>query len=113
MKLKDFEAAAAEYRFFTLRKFDESNPNFSMRSTVFHNYGKALVELENYEEAIKAFDSSLEIEDEKVTKLTPNSYLLRGIAKQKKGGKGFRKDWEKAVELGSKKAKKLLEGATV
>ena len=76
-------------------------------SYVQYQYGKVLLELEEYEEAIKYFDLSIG----NVSKLddTPekDKYFYRGLAKKKAGKNGSIKDIKMAKELGFENAEKV------
>ncbi len=107
-KLKDFESAAKEYRFFTLRNFKPNNPNYKWRKFIFYKYGKALMELGNFEEALPAFESAYKMESEMDNVPQDDLILSRGIALQKNGKRGYKKAFKDAADLGSVEAKKLL-----
>ena len=110
LKLNDYDAAIFELKLFTKRKFTEDNPNFKHRKQSFYKYGIALIEVENYEEAIQALNQALELE-------SPNNYspkkadilFQRGFALKQGGQSGFVKDLKEAANEGSEKAAKLLE----
>ena len=63
MQLKDYVKAAFEYKFFTRREYKETDPNFKKRKLAFSNYGKALVETGDYQEAVVVINKALAIED--------------------------------------------------
>jgi len=108
LKLKDYKGAELDLKLFCKRKFKSDNPNFYWRRYMFFQYGKTLIELENYTTAIEAFNECLAIEEgkDKIPEFEKLHY--RGIALQKAGKKGFKADWKKAVKLGSKKTAELL-----
>jgi len=112
LKLKEYEEAAFELKFVTKRKFSKEDPNFKWRKRAFFNYGRALFELGQHEEALQAFDHALQIK--KSEKDVPASELLlyHGLALQKSGKSGFKKDWQDAAAQGSEKAAELLEEAS-
>lgn len=109
LKLEDYKAALLDLKLFTKRNFPEGNPNIPWRKEVFFNYGKALTEVADFTDAVKAFDSALAIKEGKGT--TDNAEILvnRGLALKKAGQAGFVKDWKEAANQGSKKAAELLE----
>ncbi|MBR9920103.1 MAG: tetratricopeptide repeat protein [Bacteroidetes bacterium] len=113
MALGEYKLAATEYRLFTKRNFDETNPNYAMRSTVWHNYGKALLELDQVKESIEAFNQSITLGDKVDETIEMERLLYRGLARQKAGEADFQKDWKEAAGLGSEKAAELLEEAGV
>ncbi|MEL6987712.1 MAG: tetratricopeptide repeat protein, partial [Bacteroidota bacterium] len=109
IKLKDFKAAEFDLKLFTKRNFLNTDKNFLRRKYAYFLYGKVLLELEQYDDAFKAFESALQI-DESADRIKDVDILIqRGFAKQKGGQKGFLKDWKIAAEQGSKKAASLIE----
>ena len=73
------------------------------------NYGKALLEEENYSEAIDAFNQAMQIDEGKANFSDADQLVYRGIALKKAGQSGFVKDWKEAANKGSKRAAQLLE----
>lgn len=109
LKMKDYKAALLDLKLFTKRKFPEGNPNIRWRKKVFFNYGKALTEVEDYKDAVSAFDSALAIKEGKGDIDNAEILLNRGLALKKAGEAGFMKDWKEAANQGSEKAAQLLE----
>ena len=107
--LKDYAGALPDLKFFCNRNFKPGNPNIPYRRTVWFDYGKALLETEQYEEAFHAFDTVLQIPEGKDRISEADKYIYRGIAREKAGKNGFLKDWKEAEKLGSKKATQLLK----
>jgi len=109
LRLEQFDKAKFEYKLFTARKFPKDNPNIMWRREAFFDYGRVLMGLEEYAAAVKAFESSLDIE--KGNDKIPNAEKLRyrGLAKQKAGQNGFKKDIKEAANMGDKEAEKLLK----
>lgn len=105
----EFEKAAFDLKLFTNRKFTEDNPNFKWKVTSLSNYGKVLLELEQYEDALKAFDLAFELDKDENAKENGKRLYFRGIAKQKAGKSGFIKDIKQAAELGVSEAEALLK----
>lgn len=108
-ELKDYKGALPDLKFFCNRNFKEGNPNIPYKRQVWFNYGKALLEVNEYEKAFNAFDQVLMLEEGKDRISDADKYLYRGIAREKAGKNGFIKDWKEAEKLGSKKATKLLK----
>ncbi|NBC08530.1 MAG: tetratricopeptide repeat protein [Bacteroidetes bacterium] len=110
LKLEEWEKAEFQLRFVTKRQFAKEDSNYKWRKRALLNYGRALLGLERYADAVKAFDATFDIED---ALDIPEADLLlyRGIALQKAGKKGFKKAWKQAANQGSSKAAELLEGA--
>jgi len=109
LKLEEYEKAATELKFFTSREFAPDDPNYRWRKRSFFNYGRALLETGKYADSIKAFDHALAIESGTGELPEAEQLLYRGIALQKAGKTGFKKDWQEAASRGSKRAAELLE----
>lgn len=107
--LNEPQKAIFELKLFTKRAFTTDNPNYNWRKNAFYMYGKALLEVGEYSEAIDAFNAALNIEEGKEEASPADQFLYRGIAKQKAGESGFVKDFKEAAGLGSEKAAELLE----
>ena len=106
---KDYEGSLPDLKFFCNRVFKNNDPNANYKRAMWFDYGKALLEVKQYEEAFNAFDQVLQLEEGKDKIKDADKYLYRGIAREKAGKNGFLKDWKKAEELGSKKAPALLK----
>lgn len=109
LELKDYAKAEFEFKLLTKRTFTENDPNFAFRKKDWINYGRALLGLKKYDEAIQAFDKALTIGTEIEMVSEADSLLYRGIAMQKAGKEGYRHDWERAAKKGSQKAVRLLQ----
>lgn len=109
MKLKQFDKAAFDLKFFSKRIFKSDDPNFAWGRWGHFNYGVVLLELGDYKEALIAFTHALEtemgagkIEDKDILR-------LRGMAKKNAGKTGYLKDIRDAAKLGDLQAKSLLK----
>ena len=109
IKLNDYTSAAFDLKWYTKRKFLSTDKNYLRRKYAFFLYGKVLLELEQYGEAIEAFEEALIITESSDRIKEADILMQRGLARQKNGKKGFLKDWKEAASQGSKKAKTLLE----
>ena len=109
MKLKEFKKAAFELKLLSVRRFSESNPNYAWKRSDVYHYGLVLFELEDYENALKAFDQALKITTGKDKIADSLKYYYRGMAKKMCGKNGFIADLKMASDLGEKRAEKLLE----
>ena len=111
LRLGEYKEAALELKLVTNRPYGPKDPNFHWRKAAFSNYGKALLEVGEFEESVKAFNKALSIaeEESRVSELDAESLLLRGIARQKAGEKDFETDWREAAGLGSERAANLLQ----
>lgn len=108
IKEERFEEAAFDLKLFTNRKFTEDNPNYKWRKEALSTYGKVLLDLEQYDEALKAFDAAFDIEENADGKDSGRRLYFRGVAKQRAGKSGFIKDIKKAADLGISEAADLL-----
>ncbi len=107
IKLKQFDKAAFDLKLLYNRKFDSDSHLQNWKSQIAFKYGKVLLELDENEEAIKAFDKSL-VEISKSDETEENEkYFYRGIAKKKAGKNGSIKDIKMAKELGFQNAEQL------
>jgi tetratricopeptide (TPR) repeat protein len=108
IKLKQYPKAAFDLKLFSNRAFTEDNPNIHWKSYVQYQYGRVLLEMDENEEAIKAFDASLENISKYDDIPEKDKYFYRGLAKKKAGKNGSIKDIKMAKELGFKNADKLV-----
>jgi len=109
VELKQFDKAEFELKLFTKRKFPEESPSFLWNRQGHILFGKTLMGLEKFNEAVEQFAAALEIE--KGNDKTPKAMMLRllGVAKKTAGQNGFIKDLKDASELGDKVATELLK----
>ncbi len=109
IKLKQYDKAAFDLKFFCKRKFTPDDPNFGYKKWGLYHYGKVLLELKEYELALEAFNDALKVENSKVEIDNSEIFRYRGIAKKKAGKKGYIKDIKEAAKMGDKQAKTLLK----
>jgi len=109
LRLEQYEKAKFEYKLFTNRKFDANNANCLWKREAFFDYGKVLLGLGEFAAAAEAFEKSLDIEKGNDSISNGEKLRYRGIAKQKAGQNGFKKDIKEAASLGDKEAKKMLK----
>ncbi len=109
LELEQYPEAEFELKLFAKRKFPEENRNFLWKREGHFMYGKVLLALEKFSEAIEQFELALDID--KGHDSIPKAEMLRyrGLAKQKAGQNGFIKDIKDAAELGDPKAVELLK----
>ncbi len=109
LKLKQHDKAAFDLKFFAARKFKDDDPNNRWKKWAFFNYGVLLLEKEDFDGALKAFEEAANIEnglgDIEISSILRN----RGIAKKKAGKNGYIKDIKEAAALGDADAKTLLQ----
>lgn len=110
LKLGEYKEAIFELKLVTNRPFKEDDPNFKWQINALYQYGKALFELGEYSEAVKAYNKMFGFRIEKnVIPPKAEQFLCRGLARQKAGETGFMSDIKEAADLGSEKAVELLE----
>jgi len=109
INLKQWDKAAFDLKFFCKRKFAEDDPNYVWRRWGFHHYGIVLLNMEEYTDALEAFDKAADIKSD-FGKIEDSEILrYRGVAKQKAGKSGYIKDIKEAAKMGDKQAKNLLK----
>lgn len=83
LKLNEFEQAAVELKFFTGRTFAKEDSNYKWRQKAWFNYGKALLAMGKFNDAVQAFEQAQKIED--VEKIVPLSEIeqYKAAAQQK------------------------------
>ncbi len=109
LQLEQYKKAAFEYKLVARRTFEAEDPNFKWRKQAWYNYGVALLKMEDYAEALKAFDAATSIPEGRITFTEAELLLHHGLALQKSGKSGFEKDWKAAAKMGSARAAELLE----
>ena len=107
--IAEYEKAKFELKLFTNRKFPEDHIHTKIKDDAFFDYGIALMELEEYNEAVVAFESALDLDAANGKKVNPKRLRFRGVAKHKAGKNGFKKDIKEAADLGDKEAVLLLK----
>lgn len=107
LKLQQYDKAAYELKFFIQRAFTPDNSNYKWRKMAFFNYGKALLEQEQYKDAVLAFGKAISTEGIALVH-DAEFFLYRGIALKKAGQKGYMEDWQAAAKQGSERAAELL-----
>jgi tetratricopeptide (TPR) repeat protein len=108
-KLCEHAEAVREYKFYTAKAFESGDTNYKWTKVVQFNFGKSLMDLKNYAEALKAFDAALHFQCEHGNVKDEEILIWKGMAAKKAGQANFKKDWEAAAGLGSKRAVELLE----
>lgn len=108
-KLGQYDKAEFDLKLFTKRKFKQSDPNFLWRRHAFYYYGRVLIQLERYKEAIDAIEYALELKVGIDNIPLEDIYFFLGQAKLKAGKNGYINDLKKASELGKKEAKMMLQ----
>ena len=108
-ELKLLDKAAFDLKLFTTRNFGEDNPNFKMKKVSLLQYSKVLMELAEYDLALESIQKIKLIEGDQVEISEEDYYTTLGMAKKMAGKKGYVADLKTAANLGSRKAKSILE----
>ena len=108
IELKQWEKAAFDLKLFTKRAFTEDNPNFIWRKQAFFNYGKVLLAMEDYDEALVTLDSAVELIGNKSV-IEAELLRTRGVAKKLTGKNGYIKDLKDAADMGDSIAVTMLK----
>lgn len=109
LKTKQWEKAAFDLKLFAARNFAEGHPNLEWKKWAYFNYGKVLLELEQYKEALVAINKASDFEEGKGNITEGQKFLYLGLAKHKAGKGGYIKDIKQAAALGEEKAKQKLK----
>jgi tetratricopeptide (TPR) repeat protein len=107
--LKEYDKAVFELRLFTNRKFEKKDPNEGWKRWAFYYYGLSLLENQNFEEAIDAFNKAADLEDVKDDVAKEDILRNRALSKKFAGKNGAIKDLKDASDLGDSKAAVLLK----
>lgn len=108
IELEQYSDAAKELRFFTMRKFEETNPNFKYLRRAYFDYGYCQYKLGEYKQANELFDKALDYKEGKDAPVTEELLYYRGMARHKAGLPDFASDLKKAAKAGNPKAKAAL-----
>lgn len=111
-KLKKFEEAEFEFRFFTKRNFKDKSPNALYKKWALFNHGKVLIELGKYAEALDSLQKAMKLTSVQEMVSDADVLVYRGIARKKAGKNGFLSDWTEAKKLGSTQAEQLLQSVS-
>lgn len=111
IEFEEWEKSAFELKFFTKRKFSESDSNYLRKPRAFAMYGRVLYEMGEYQEALDHIDQAIELMEDKMKKMNlGEAFYYRALAKKELGMKDFEADMKTAVEQGSTKAATVLAG---
>ncbi len=109
LSLEQYKEAEFELKLFNKRVFPPDNPLNKYKSEAAFEYGLTLLELDQPESAMEAFEKSLDLDEAEGRGVDPKKLRYRGLAKQKAGKNGYKKDIKEAADLGDKEAVKLLK----
>ena len=109
LEREEYTQAEKELRDFTKRIFKAEDPNGPWLRRVWHNYGRTLLALSRYTEAVDAFNRSMELDSVKDNVSMADQLYFRGVALQKAGQEGYSRDLYAAAEQGNAHAARLLE----
>ena len=109
LRLSQFEKADFELKLFAKRKFGQDNQNFHWKREVHILYGKVLIGLEKFTDAISQFEAALDLNEGHDT--IPKAEILRyrGQAKKLAGQKGYLDDIKNAADQGDEEAAQMLK----
>lgn len=107
--LKQWKEMAFDLGLFCKRKFEEGSTNDFWKRWAWLHYGISLLELEEYDTAIVAFDKALELPSRKDGVGHGEIFRYRAISKKKAGKNGHIKDFKQAIDLGDKVAAEWLK----
>lgn len=105
LKLDDYKSALNDFKFYSMRRFKDGDPNALWKRYATYHYGRALIVQEEFEQAVNTFTKALEITlgDEKVA--DAEIIMYRGDARKAAGKTGYLKDWQEALRQGATEAK--------
>ncbi|GAB4249223.1 MAG: hypothetical protein Kow0027_12010 [Saprospiraceae bacterium] len=110
LMLEEYKEAIFELKLVTKRQFKSDDPNAKWQVRAMFNYGKALFEVGEFNEAVKVFDKLLAMEQEgKMIPPKEQQYYYRALAKKNAGEGGYLSDLKEAATLGSEEASAMLE----
>ncbi len=109
MKLNDYEGAYNDLKFYSIRRFKADDPNAGWQRFATFHYGRALLENEEYEQAVAVFTKTLDLEQIGTKFPEADIYLYRGDARKKAGKTGYLKDWQESLRQGNKLAKERID----
>ena len=109
LKLGDYKGALNDFKFYSARRFKSDDPNKIWQRYTTFQFGRALLDQEEYEQAIVAFTKAMTIEEGVEKAPTAELHLYRGDARKKAGKTGYLKDWQEALKQGVKEAKSRID----
>ncbi len=108
LELNEYEKAEYEYKLLLARKFAPGDPNFKHLPNAWFNYAKILFALGKLDNALEAFDKSLELNTHSDQGSKAEVLVYRGMARKAAGNSDYILDFKKASELGHERATQLL-----
>lgn len=109
MNKHEYKEAAFELKLLVSRRFSANNPNYAWKRSDYFNYGLCLLELTEFDNALKAFDKAIKIPSGKDNIPEAEKLYYLGLSKKKCGKNGYITDLKKASGLGYKRAAELLK----
>lgn len=110
VKLGNTSKAEQEFKFFTRKVFDESNPNYQYRRKALYTFGKMLLDKGDTQGASEQFKIARKVANNGDEKMALEIAAYEGYAKFLLGLNGYRTSWQKAAKAGMPEAKKWLQG---
>lgn len=111
INLGQLEDAAKELRLFTRRKYEKDNPNYAYLRECLTTYADVLIKIDQPEDALEAIVRALELKEQEEYVPEQRLLMLRGLAKHKLG-EGGEDDLQRAADMGSDEATKILAELT-
>lgn len=109
LKLNDYKGALNDFKFYSIRKFKADDPNLQWQRYATFHYGRALLAVEDYEQAAAIFTKALTMTEGVDKAPDAEIHLFRGDARKKAGKTGYLKDWQEALRQGVKEAKERID----
>ena len=108
VQLEQWEDAAKEFKLFVNKTFSPDNPNYSKATRVKLEYARVLYKLERFNEALELFSELAELEGEETIDIACEALCYKGNILKSSGKQGYKRTFERANELNSAFAEKLM-----
>lgn len=108
-KRKEWKEMAFDLKLYSKRHFEEGTVNAFWKRWSYVYYAVALIELEEFEDAIANLNLALEMPEFEDGTNKGEILRYRGIARKKAGKNGFLKDFKEAISLGDTIAESWLK----
>jgi len=105
LKLNDHKGSLNDFKFYSTRKFKDDDPNKAWVRYATYYYGRALLAMEEYEQAVAIFTKAMGLEAGADKTTIGEMHMYRGDARKKAGKTGYLKDWQEALRQGVKESK--------
>ena len=110
IEVENFEKAAFNLKLLSIKQFDKDSENLPYQHKAIYDYAYVLLQLETPKEALVYLEKAIAYKTVKEQTIPlAQMLILKGYIQKAIGVKSYQKEWKKAVELGSKEAKALLQ----